>query len=194
MTDISSLLVSAICGGLGGALFNIVWASWRAPRLRVEFGTNVEGCTVPDVPYKRGPFEGTRKYLRLKVKNGGLSTAHDVQVIIQGFEFSNYPPFAGEVLDVLWSSAPTPTIKTSIPSRTFRFADICAADDAADSEGFELCAQGNLFQLQHVKPNGVISLKLSVSASNAKTETRRSGFNSTDRRRACKSCLNQRES
>jgi len=142
MTDISSLLVSAICGGLGGALFNIVWASWRAPRLRVEFGTNVEGCTVPDVPYKRGPFEGTRKYLRLKVKNGGLSTAHDVQVIIQGFEFSNYPPFAGEVLDVLWSSAPTPTIKTSIPSRTFRFADICAADDAADSEGLRtLCSR-----------------------------------------------------
>lgn len=112
---------------------------------------------------------GERKFLRLRVFNRGLTTALDVQVIIGEIRTGSPEKwtFAGEVLDAVWSQSPDP--KMDIPSKTPRFADLCACDYSENAVPLIICIRGSAHGLDVSKLRGAINFEIYVAARNAKT-------------------------
>lgn len=172
---IDSILVSALGGGLAGAILTQIVQCFRnwflKPAFCIEFKNEIAGCSVQNVPYEGKNSKGTKKYLRLRVFNKGRSAAKEVQVIIVRIRFETSPrvDFSGEVFDLIWSNTKDRDIRLAIPSKTPRFADVCAADHSPSNQGLEICALGNIVQLQDIVPRGKISLDVCVAAANADT-------------------------
>jgi hypothetical protein len=120
--------------------------------------------------------DGEIKYLRLRVENLGLSTAKNVQVMIISIAVSSAErPFDGEVLDVGWSRSPTRDLRLDIPSQTPRFADICAVEYPPKIPALQISAlrtgTNRVAELLGDDLKGTYSVRVSVAASNAATET-----------------------
>src|SRR5215469_5317495 len=104
-----SLMVTALSGGLAGALLTqcislFVWW-WRRPQLRLTFAQSQRGCNVfTPARVNSGVPKGKQRWLRIHVRNEGLTTAHHVNVsateIVFYGKIGSPQFFAEEVLDL----------------------------------------------------------------------------------------------
>lgn len=115
--------ITAFTGGLAGALltFTFQWllAVYRRPRLQVIFDQSEPGCAVDAVP-------DLQRYLRLKVRNVGRTTAHQVGLSITSIIYEapdgTRTPFNEEVLDL--KAGMTGDQLFNLPPEAHRFADL----------------------------------------------------------------------
>ena len=105
------VVVSALTGGLAGSLVNLTTNWWREPSLKILFQENEKGCLI--TTNFVGGHELVQRYVRLKVRNTGLSTAKDVSVCVVKlrFEEPGETPvdFDDEVLDLKVAMTPNRT-------------------------------------------------------------------------------------
>jgi hypothetical protein len=84
-----SAALTAMTGGLAGSLLTLftqgVWSWWKRSRLEVLFDENVEGCLINTNTL--GGVEDVQRYLRMKVRNAGRSTARDVSMWVTNLSF-----------------------------------------------------------------------------------------------------------
>jgi hypothetical protein len=123
MADWAQILGAGFAGAVLTQLVRWRFERWEAPRLEVEFHPDTDGCERAHIRDVMG--EKQRKYLRLRVRNAGRTSAMDVHILIA--KVSGDIPMPGEVFDAGWSRAPE-NFGKDIPSRTYRFADICSAE------------------------------------------------------------------
>ena len=173
MSDGERLWIPALTGGLMGAFLNQIFqmfSEWfQRPVLKAEFSSLIEGCEVDNVKL----VDGTKgKYLRIKVSNNGRTTALDVQVIIAkvSSEGQNGWASSGEILDALWSHWPEGSgPRLDIPSKTPRFADLCAIPKLEGNVELRICTKLLPAQLQDRELKGTLVFQVYVAARNAKT-------------------------
>jgi hypothetical protein len=101
-----AILASALTGGLAGAALTIVVNSlisyWRRPILTVVFDNREPGCRVDT--NVAGQTGYVRRFIRLKIKNEGRSTAHSVSVCVTELTFTapgTSRIFKDDVLDLI---------------------------------------------------------------------------------------------
>jgi hypothetical protein len=110
-------LAPAVTGGLAGSILTIIVNSirtrWLRPRLRIVFQNSEPGCLLDTNVV--GTTQPVQRYVRLKIKNAGRSTARGVAVCITKLTFA--APGAGsrsfeeDVLDLLLANhQPSPFI------------------------------------------------------------------------------------
>jgi hypothetical protein len=102
------VVVSALTGGLAGSLVNLTRNWWREPILKILFQENEKGCLI--TTNFVGGNELLQRYVRLKVRNAGRSTAKDVSICVVKlrFEAPDEDPvdFEQEVLDLKVAMTP----------------------------------------------------------------------------------------
>jgi hypothetical protein len=125
-------LAALFGGGLAGAFFREI-AEWpRRPQLELIFAPNDRGCVV-DTPATQGARPGRQRYLRLRVRNIGRTTAHDVTVGLTEITFhsevGNADLFDKEVFELpLSMSQPTQT-RFDLPRQGHHFVDIFCVEE-----------------------------------------------------------------
>lgn len=118
-----------LTGGLAGAAFTffVQWVSrlWQRPRLKILFRNGESGCCV-QTRAAGGP--NATRYLRLKVRNLGRSTARGVSVHVTKLTFSD--PNSGnrifdeDVMDLRLSLQQGDVLSFSIAPHAYRFVDL----------------------------------------------------------------------
>ena|ERR1700730_6745033 len=120
---------SALTGGLAGSALTIFsqWVSrvWLRPRLKILFRDGEKGCCV-QTRAAGGP--NATRYLRLKVRNLGRSTARGVSVQVTKLTFSDPNTgsriFDEDVMDLRLSLQRGDVLSFPIAPHGYRFVDL----------------------------------------------------------------------
>src|SRR5260370_20556664 len=122
-------LDSVLTGGVGGSALTIFsqWVSrfWLRPRLKILFQGGESGCCV-QTRAAGGP--NATRYLRLKVRNLGRSTARGVSVHVTKLTFSD--PNSGrrifdeDVMDLRLSLQRGDVLSFPVAPHAYRFVDL----------------------------------------------------------------------
>jgi hypothetical protein len=156
-------------GGLGGAVVTQWVKPWLdRPILALDFDLGIDGCErrYIDFGYDDG-YQCQRKYLRLRVRNTGRSAAKDVRVIVAAI--SGAIAFRDEVFDVRWSRGTVTGL--DIPSRTYRFVDICHTDYEPRERWLRLFGDEEI--KAKIDELSTIEFEVYVTAANAATREQR---------------------
>lgn len=136
------ILVSAwVTGGLAGATLTIIYQwlrqSWLKPRLEILFANKEPGCRVDTNIV--GGTQNVARYLRLKVKNSGRSTAHDVSVCVTKLTFTapgaGSHTFRDDVLDLKLTLTPD-TLRFRLAPCAHRYIDLAHTDRSGQGANF----------------------------------------------------------
>jgi hypothetical protein len=139
-----SLLVSALGGGLAGAivtiLSNLALTRWRRPILEIRFDDSVRGCaaSTPAILQPAGT-RGTQRTLRLRVRNVGKTTAHAVNVCATEIAHTEIATgrtilFSEEVIDLVMALSDR-TVFDLAPG-AFRFVDVFYSESFGERTSF----------------------------------------------------------
>jgi len=147
--------VTALTGGVAGAVMTLVaqgaFRWWRRPILDIAFSDGEEGCRVPvegvlvdpktyeplKHPATGKQRQGKLVYLRLKLRNRGLTFARNVTIFVTNITYraagTGAKTFEEEVFELSLAQTAGDTLVFNLASRGHRFADL--VHTAQDDQG-----------------------------------------------------------